>query len=164
MLCGRVRHAPDDRRHRPQLHPHAGGAPPRAGRLCGAAVFHHQGLSGVVVYNALVIVDVADLSSRPRWRSTASGRRSALSVPTGSAAAPRRESLEQKLAEHPKLQKYFSAAGIRLSFCFAIHLIGLSMEVLGILLRHAAHRLLTYLKLVARHHPRHGLLHDRGRS
>ena len=44
------------------------------------------------------------------------------------------ESLESKLQKYPKIQKYFTTTQkYGFVFCFAIHMIGLSMEVLGII-------------------------------
>ena len=45
------------------------------------------------------------------------------------------ESLESVLDRHPKIKRYFSATQeYGFAMCFAIHMLGLNMEVLGLLL------------------------------
>ena len=93
-----------------------------------------KGLSGVVVYNALVIVVSLIFPLPAALAINGVGTAICLSVSYWIGRRTKTESLEQKLAEHPKLQKYFSATReYGFVSCFAIHLIGLSMEVLGIL-------------------------------
>ena len=93
-----------------------------------------KGLSGVVVYNALVIVVSLIFPLPTALAINGVGTAICLSVSYWIGRRTKTESLEQKLAEHPKLQKYFSATReYGFVSCFAIHLIGLSMEVLGIL-------------------------------
>ena len=93
-----------------------------------------KGFSGVVVYNALVVVVSMVLPLPAALAVNGVGTAVCLSISYAMGRFTKTESLEQKLAEHPKLQKYFSATReYGFVSCFAIHLIGLSMEVLGIL-------------------------------
>lgn len=93
-----------------------------------------KGLSGVVVYNALIIVVSLIFPLPAALAINAVGTAVCLSVSYWIGRRTKTESLEQKLAAHPKLQKYFSATReYGFVSCFAIHLIGLNMEVLGIL-------------------------------
>ena len=56
------------------------------------------------------------------------------------------ESLESVLDRHPKIKRYFSATQeYGFAMCFAIHMLGLNMEVLGLLLGMLRVDYLTYL-------------------
>ena len=93
-----------------------------------------KGLSGVVVYNALVIVVSLIFPLPTALAINGVGTAICLSVSYWIGRRTKTESLEQKLAEHPKLQKYFSATReYGFVSCFAIHMLGLNMEVLGVL-------------------------------
>ena len=83
-----------------------------------------KGFSGVVVYNALVVMVsmVLPLPAMGRFTKT--------------------ESLESVLDRHPKIKRYFSATQ---EYGFAIHMLGLNMEVLGLLLGMLRVDYLTYL-------------------
>ena len=93
-----------------------------------------KGFSGVILYNAIVIVVSLIF---PLWQAlllNAVGTALALSVSYLLGSQTRTPRVETLLQKHPKIEKYFSATQ-QYGFvaCFAIHLIGLSMEVLGIL-------------------------------
>lgn len=120
----------------------------------------------MVIYNALVIVVSLIFPLPTALAINGAGTAICLSVSYWIGRRTKTESLEQKLAEHPKLQKYFSATReYGFVSCFAIHLIGLSMEVLGILfgmlrIDFWAYLASSWLAII----PGHGLLHDRGRG
>ena len=98
------------------------------------ALFAVKGISGVVVYNALVVVVSLIFPLPAALAINAVGTALCLSISYWIGRSTRTESLEGLLNKHPKLRKYFAATQeYGFVSCFAIHLIGLSMEVLGIL-------------------------------
>lgn len=98
------------------------------------ALYVAKGFSGVILYNALVIVVSLVF---PLWEAlviNAVGTALTLSLSYMIGCHTKTESLETKLHKYPKIQKYFTTTQkYGFVFCFAIHLIGLSMEVLGII-------------------------------
>lgn len=99
------------------------------------ALFAVKGLSGVILYNALILL-VALLF--PLWEAliiNAVGTALALSVSYTIGRFTKTKSLEQILQKHEKINKYFrTAREYGFVFCFSIHVLGINMEVLGILL------------------------------
>ena len=99
------------------------------------ALFVLKGFSGVILYNALIIL-VALLF--PLWEAlvlNAVGTALSLSVSYMIGRFTKTRSLEQTLEKHEKIQKYFrTAKEYGFIFCFSIHVLGINMEVLGILL------------------------------
>lgn len=98
------------------------------------ALYVVKGFSGVVVYNALVVVVSLIFPLPAALAINALGTALCLSISYGMGRHTKTDSLESFLEKHPKLSRYFSATQ-RYGFvaCFAIHMIGLSMEVLGVL-------------------------------
>ena len=98
------------------------------------ALYAAKGFSGVILYNALVIIVSLIF---PIWQAliiNGIGTAVALSISYFIGSNTKTQSLEGLLAKHPKIQKYFNTTR-KYGFvaCFAIHMIGLSMEVLGII-------------------------------
>ena len=98
------------------------------------ALYVAKGFSGVILYNALVIVVSLIF---PMWQAliiNGIGTALALSISYLIGSNTKTRSIDDLLAKHPKMLKYFSATK-KYGFvaCFAIHMIGLSMEVLGVL-------------------------------
>ena len=123
-----------------------------------------KGFSGVVVYNALVVVvsmgvpePAADLTGArladcvvlPLPAALAVngvGTAVCLSISYAMGRFTKTESLESVLDRHPKIKRYFSATQeYGFAMCFAIHMLGLNMEVLGLLLGMLRVDYLTYL-------------------
>lgn len=98
------------------------------------ALFVAKGFSGVILYNALVVIVSLIF---PLWEAlviNSIGTAVTLAISYGIGSRTKTERLEEKLAQYPQMQKYFSATRqYGFVFCFAIHMIGLSMEVLGII-------------------------------
>lgn len=98
------------------------------------ALYVAKGFSGVILYNALVIIVSLIF---PLWEAlaiNAVGTAVTLSISYMIGCRTKTESLENKLQKYPKIQKYFTTTQkYGFVFCFAIHMIGLSMEVLGII-------------------------------
>ena len=98
------------------------------------ALFAVKGISGVVVYNALVVVVSLIFPLPAALAINAVGTALCLSISYWIGRSTRTESLEGLLNKHPKLQKYFAATQeYGFVSCFAIHMLGLNMEVLGVL-------------------------------
>lgn len=98
------------------------------------ALYAAKGFSGVILYNALVIVVSLIF---PIWQAlliNSIGTAVALSISYLIGSHTKTRHIEDLLAKHPKMQKYFGTTR-KYGFvaCFAIHMIGLSMEVLGVL-------------------------------
>lgn len=98
------------------------------------ALYIAKGFSGVILYNALVVIVSLVF---PLWEAltiNAVGTAVTLSISYLIGCRTKTESLESKLQKYPKIQKYFvTTQKYGFVFCFAIHMIGLSMEVLGII-------------------------------
>ena len=92
-----------------------------------------KGLSGVILYNALVVVVSLIYDLPAALLINALGTALCLSVSYLIGRRTKTDSIEQWLEGHAKLKKYCSATQ-KYGFvsCFAIHMMGLSMEVLGI--------------------------------
>ena len=110
------------------------------------ALFAVKGISGVVVYNALVVVVSLIFPLPAALAINAVGTSLCLSISYWIGRSTRTESLEGLLNKHPKLRKYFAATQeYGFVSCFAIHMLGLNMEVLGLLLGMLRVDYLTYL-------------------
>ena len=98
------------------------------------ALYAAKGFSGVILYNALVIVVSLIFPIWPALIINAIGTAIALAISYQIGSRTKTKSIDALLQKHPKLLKYFSATQ-KYGFvaCFAIHMIGLSMEVLGVL-------------------------------
>lgn len=74
------------------------------------------------------------------------GTAACLSISYAMGRFTKTESLESVLDRHPKIKRYFSATQeYGFAMCFAIHMLGLNMEVLGLLLGMLRVDYLTYL-------------------
>lgn len=105
-----------------------------------------KGFSGVVVYNALVVVVSMVLPLPAALAVNGVGTAVCLSISYAMGRFTRTESLESVLDRHPKIKRYFSATQeYGFAMCFAIHMLGLNMEVLGLLLGMLRVDYLTYL-------------------
>ena len=110
------------------------------------ALFIAKGFSGVVVYNALVVVVSLILPLPAALAISGVGTALCLSISYWMGRSTRTDSLEGLLSRHPKLSKYFTATQqYGFVFCFTIHMLGLNMEVLGLLLGMLRVDYLTYL-------------------
>lgn len=93
-----------------------------------------KGFSGVVVYNALVVVVSLVLPLPAALAVNGVGTAVCLSISYAMGRFTKTESLESVLDRHPKIKRYFSATQeYGFAMCFAIHMLGLNMEVLGLL-------------------------------
>ena len=93
-----------------------------------------KGFSGVVVYNALVVVVSMVLPLPAALAVNGVGTAVCLSISYAMGRFTKTESLESVLDRHPKIKRYFSATQeYGFAMCFAIHMLGLNMEVLGVL-------------------------------
>ena len=101
-----------------------------------------KGFSGVVVYNALVVVVSMVLPLPAALAVNGVGTAVCLSISYAMGRFTKTESLESVLDRHPKIKRYFSATQ---EYGFAIHMLGLNMEVLGLLLGMLRVDYLTYL-------------------
>lgn len=101
-----------------------------------------KGFSGVVVYNALVVVVSMVLPLPAALAVNGVGTAVCLSISYAMGRFTKTESLESVLDRHPKIKRYFSATQ---EYSFAIHMLGLNMEVLGLLLGMLRVDYLTYL-------------------
>lgn len=97
------------------------------------ALYLAKGFSGVILYNALVIAVSLIFPMGTALLTNALGTAVALSV-SYIMGSRTNISLDTFLDKHPKMKKYFRATQ-QFGFvaCFAIHMAGLSMEVLGVL-------------------------------
>lgn len=110
------------------------------------ALFAVKGISGVVVYNALVVVVSLIFPLPAALAINAVGTVLCLSISYWIGRSTRTESLEVLLNKHPKLRKYFTATQeYGFVSCFAIHMLGLNMEVLGVLFGMMRLNFWTYL-------------------
>lgn len=105
-----------------------------------------KGFSGVVVYNALVVVVSMVLPLPAALAVNGVGTAVCLSISYAMGRFTKTEGLESMLDRHPKIKRYFSATQeYGFAMCFAIHMLGLNMEVLGLLLGMLRVDYLTYL-------------------
>lgn len=105
-----------------------------------------KGFSEVVVYNALVVVVSMVLPLPAALAVNGVGTAVCLSISYAMGRFTKTESLESVLDRHPKIKRYFSATQeYGFAMCFAIHMLGLNMEVLGLLLGMLRVDYLTYL-------------------
>lgn len=98
------------------------------------AIYVIKGFSGVIIYNAVVI---AVSLIYPMWLAllvNGLGTALTLSISYLIGSRTKTDGIESLLEKHPKLKKYFSATQ-QFGFvaCFAIHMAGLNMEVLGVI-------------------------------
>lgn len=100
------------------------------------ALFIAKGFSGVVVYNALVVVVSLILPLPAALAISGVGTALCLSISYWMGRSTRTDSLEGLLSRHPKLNKYFT---------FTIHMLGLNMELLGVLFGMMRLNFWTYL-------------------
>ena len=98
------------------------------------ALFIAKGFSGVILYNAIVI---AVSLVFPLWEAlliNGVGTAVALAISYCIGRRTNAEKLESLLNKNEKIKRLFQATqDYGFVFCFAVHLLGLSMEVLGIL-------------------------------
>ena len=91
------------------------------------ALFIAKGFSGVVVYNALVVVVSLILPLPAALAISGVGTALCLSISYWMGRSTRTDSLEGLLSRHPKLSKYFTATQqYGFVFCFTIHMMRLN--------------------------------------
>ena len=84
-----------------------------------------KGFSGVVVYNALVVVVSLVLPLPAALAVNGVGTAVCLSISYAMGRFTKTESLESVLDRHPKIKRYFSATQeYGFAMCFAIHMLG----------------------------------------
>ena len=94
------------------------------------------------IFGVLLAAGVMDLDTVPQLVAAAA----CLSISYAMGRFTKTESLESVLDRHPKIKRYFSATQeYGFAMCFAIHMLGLNMEVLGLLLGMLRVDYLTYL-------------------
>lgn len=94
------------------------------------ALFIAKGFSGVVVYNALVVVVSLILPLPAALAISGVGTALCLSISYWMGRSTRTDSLEGLLSRHPKLNKYFTATQqYGFVFCFTIHMLGLNQVI-----------------------------------
>lgn len=85
-----------------------------------------KGFSGVVVYNALVVMVSMVLPLPVALAVNGVGTAVCLSISYAMGRFTKTESLESVLDRHPKIKRYFSATQeYGFAMCFAIHMLGL---------------------------------------
>lgn len=100
----------------------------------------------MVVYNALVVVVSLILPLPAALAISGVGTALCLSISYWMGRSTRTDSLEGLLSRHPKLSKYFTATQqYGFVFCFTIHMLGLNMELLGVLFGMMRLNFWTYL-------------------
>ena len=114
--------------------PHLAAQRPLLAFFVIMAVYIAKGFSGVILYNAIVLV-VALIY--PVWTAllvNALGTAVTLSISYAVGSRTGTDGIDALLSKHPKMKKYFSATR-KFGFvaCFAIHMAGLNMEVLGVI-------------------------------
>ena len=86
-----------------------------------------KGFSGVVVYNALVVMVSMVLPLPVALAVNGVGTAVCLSISYAMGRFTKTESLESVLDGHPKIKRYFSATQeYGFAMCFAIHMLGLN--------------------------------------
>jgi len=119
---------------------------PVAAALLVLLLFVAKGFSGVVVYNVLVVVVSLIFDLPAALLLNGLGTAISLSISYFIGYFTKTESLEAKLDKHPKIRRYFNTTrDYGFVSCFAIHLLGLNMEVLGVLFGMMRVKYLTYL-------------------
>lgn len=84
-----------------------------------------KGFSGVVVYNALVVMVSMVLPLPAALAVNGVGTAACLSISYAMGRFTKTESLESVLDRHPKIKRYFSATQeYGFAMCFAIHMLG----------------------------------------
>ncbi|NLU25445.1 MAG: VTT domain-containing protein [Clostridiales bacterium] len=119
---------------------------PVAAVLLVLLLYAVKGCSAVIIHNALVIVVslIFDLPAAIILNSV--GTAVCLSVSYWVGRFTKTDSLDAQLGKHPKLKRYFDATrSYGFVSCFAIHMLGLNLEVLGVLLGMMHIPYLTYL-------------------
>ena len=97
-------------------------------------LFIIKGFSGVILYNALVVIVSLIFPVYEALLINAVGTAVTLSISYCIGNFTKTERIRQKIAKYPKIQGYFDTTQkYGFVFCFAIHMVGLSMEVLGII-------------------------------
>ena len=97
-------------------------------------------------FGALLLTGVIDLNTVPQLVEHRPGTALCLSISYWMGRSTRTDSLEGLLSRHPKLSKYFTATQqYGFVFCFTIHMLGLNMELLGVLFGMMRLNFWTYL-------------------
>ena len=145
-VCGDIWRAAGHGGHGSGYGAAAGGGPACAGGAGGAGTICAEGLFRSGVYNALVVVVSMVLPLPAALAVNGVGTAVCLSISYAMGRFTKTESLESVLDRHPKIKRYFSATQeYGFAMCFAIHMLGLNMEVLGLLLGMLRVDYLTYL-------------------
>lgn len=97
------------------------------------ALFVLKGLSGAILYDALALLVSVMFPLRDALLLSAVGTAVELAVSYMIGRATKTQSMEQLLSKNERIEKYFGKVR-QYGFvsCFALHAIGLNMEVLGI--------------------------------
>jgi uncharacterized membrane protein YdjX (TVP38/TMEM64 family) len=110
------------------------------------ALYLVKGICGVILHSALIIVSslIFDLPTSMVLNGIGTALCLSVSYCIGRLTDPAQ--LSQKLESHPKLKRYFvSTRQYGFVPCFAIHLLGLNLEVQGVLFGMMRLPFLTYL-------------------
>lgn len=145
-VCGRLRRSAADRRHRSEYRATVGGASSGAGRAGDPGAVHSKGLLRRGGIQRLVVVVSLILPLPAALAISGVGTALCLSISYWMGRSTRTDSLEGLLSRHPKLSKYFTATQqYGFVFCFTIHMLGLNMELLGVLFGMMRLNFWTYL-------------------
>ena len=119
---------------------------PVAAAFLVLVLFVAKGFSGVVVYNVLVVVVSLIFDLPTALLLNALGTAICLSISYFIGYFTKTDSLTAKLDRHPRMKRYFNTTrDYGFVACFSIHMLGLNMEVLGVLFGMMRVKYLTYL-------------------
>lgn len=105
-----------------------------------------KGFCGVILHNALILAISMTFDLPAALLLNGLGTALCLSISYGIGHYTNPASLQRRLESHPKIKRYFTS-GRQYGFlsCFCLHLLGLNMEVLGVLFGIMRLPFLTYL-------------------
>lgn len=114
--------------------------------LVALALFALKGVSAVIVYNVLVVAVSLVFPLPAALAVNAVGLAVSLSVSYYVGRRTDPSDLNAMLERHPKIKRFFTASQeLGFASCFAIHMLGISMEILGVLFGMMRTNFWTYL-------------------
>lgn len=114
--------------------------------LVALALFVLKGVSVVIIYNILVVAVSLVFPLPAALAVNAVGLAVSLSVSYYVGRKTDPSDLNAMLERHPKIKRFFTASQeLGFASCFAIHMLGISMEILGVLFGMMRTNFWTYL-------------------
>lgn len=114
--------------------------------LVALALFVLKGVSVVIIYNILVVAVSLVFPLPAALAVNAVGLAVSLSVSYYVGRRTDPSDLNAMLERHPKIKRFFTASQeLGFASCFAIHMLGISMEILGVLFGMMRTNFWTYL-------------------